>query len=1041
MIEGEMLPVSKSAENRYLAFISYRHADNAQQGRQWATWLHQAIETYEVPEDLVGTLNQRGEEIPARIYPVFRDEQELPAYADLGSAIVHALDASQMLVVLCSPRAFQSTYVADEIDYFKRLGRSDAIMAAIIDGEPNVSWDQSKYASGWTEQDECFPEPLLYEYDEAGQRTQRHAEPIAADFRVLEEGRLVQGWTSPQAYRMHLQHTTSLNKSIINERVAAYSEQLDLMVLKIIAGILSIPLRVLTQRDKEYQLVQERRRSRRLRQWLAAIALLAIIAVLAGIVAFQQRREARLQRDQVLVSQSRFLTDQARQANDNNQYDTALLLGLHALPGEYGGERPAWADQHELRRAVAKSQKLMQFHHDGVVNCVAYRPDGAVVVSGGEDGQAIVRSNQSGERRYALHHDNGVVDVAFSPDGQRLATVAGGMIYLWSADTGEPLPFQSAGYFTTVSFSPDGSMLLARSLDEAVVWSLASGEVLYHLGHDNFVQQCCFSPDSRWVATASFDQTAALWSMSDGSRQQVLSHQSPVNSVSFSPDCTRVVTASHDRTAVIWSVESGASLQVLHHDNAVMQALFYPDNQTVVTTGNEEGLFFWSAQTGRELFHTGIDMGFAQQVVIGKTGRYLAIRPAGSEVKLLSLAQALSVTLAQSGEIRDLVISPDETTVLTASADGTAALWAVKNGEHRSLSRHQAPVNQVAVSADGHWLASVADDATLRLSALSTADSPQQVALSDRGSMVGFNADATQLVTVTDDHTITLWSVATGQEMQSFACDAAVTSVAFSHDGHYLAVVTRDPEVLVWPVSGGDPLLLLPCDRQVNSACFNADGTRLITAADDGTVVSWEVASGRAVWTWQNDHPVIKAVVFNIGQQIVAAASNGRVVVLAERDGAVVHSWQQSAGVEQMIVGGDGQLLVTVDEDSALAVRSLPQGALLWRIAGSDRIDALSLSDDGTLLAVSSGWRHVIVYQVADGGVFYAPDVTSTVSSLCFTPDSQCLVTGTRDNAVAVWPLYRDNLQTVAKEKLPVHRLHLTVAERQRYYLPSTSAD
>jgi hypothetical protein len=43
----------------YWCFISYRHADNKEPGRQWATWLHQAIETYEVPRDLDSTVNAR----------------------------------------------------------------------------------------------------------------------------------------------------------------------------------------------------------------------------------------------------------------------------------------------------------------------------------------------------------------------------------------------------------------------------------------------------------------------------------------------------------------------------------------------------------------------------------------------------------------------------------------------------------------------------------------------------------------------------------------------------------------------------------------------------------------------------------------------------------------------------------------------------------------------------------------------------------------------------------------------------------------------
>ena len=133
-----------SQQQKYHAFISYRHADNKEQGRQWATWLHQAIETYEVPNDLVGNKNSLGDIIPARIYPVFRDEEELPAHADLGQSIVNALDSTRLLVILCSPNAVASTYVADEIDYFKRQGGSARIIAAMIDGEPNASWDKGK---------------------------------------------------------------------------------------------------------------------------------------------------------------------------------------------------------------------------------------------------------------------------------------------------------------------------------------------------------------------------------------------------------------------------------------------------------------------------------------------------------------------------------------------------------------------------------------------------------------------------------------------------------------------------------------------------------------------------------------------------------------------------------------------------------------------------------------------------------------------------------------------------------------------------------
>ena len=75
-------------------------------------------------------INGRGDELQSRIFPVFRDEEALPADSDLANAITGAVDESRILVVLCSLNARASTYVADEIDYFKKLGHSDSIIGA-----------------------------------------------------------------------------------------------------------------------------------------------------------------------------------------------------------------------------------------------------------------------------------------------------------------------------------------------------------------------------------------------------------------------------------------------------------------------------------------------------------------------------------------------------------------------------------------------------------------------------------------------------------------------------------------------------------------------------------------------------------------------------------------------------------------------------------------------------------------------------------------------------------------------------------------------
>src|SRR5215831_10120318 len=119
---------SHAIEFKYKAFISYSHRDAA-----WGDWLHQALERYRVPKKLVGTKGRTGA-VPASLFPIFRDREELASSADLPEQIKQALEQSARLVVICSPQSATSRWVNEEILTFKRLGREDQVLAIIVEG-------------------------------------------------------------------------------------------------------------------------------------------------------------------------------------------------------------------------------------------------------------------------------------------------------------------------------------------------------------------------------------------------------------------------------------------------------------------------------------------------------------------------------------------------------------------------------------------------------------------------------------------------------------------------------------------------------------------------------------------------------------------------------------------------------------------------------------------------------------------------------------------------------------------------------------------
>jgi hypothetical protein len=206
---------------KYWAFISYSHAD-----AKWGDWLHAALETYRVPSRLVRNATPEGS-VPRRIFPVFRDREELASSASLGENIENALRLSRALVVICSPRAAASRWVNEEIKLYKSMGREDRVFCLIVDGEPNATAESGLL--------ECFPATL-----------REPAEPIAADARENKDGK-------------------------------------GNALLKLIAGIVGVPYDELRQRERQRQVRQRIKFAAILAGAIAAIVLAYLAVADVGV--------------------------------------------------------------------------------------------------------------------------------------------------------------------------------------------------------------------------------------------------------------------------------------------------------------------------------------------------------------------------------------------------------------------------------------------------------------------------------------------------------------------------------------------------------------------------------------------------------------------------------------------------------------------------------------------------------------------------------------------------------------------------------------
>ena len=135
-------PHCRASSPRYFAFLSYSHT-----GRGTADWLHGNWRISRFPPRSPARLTANGV-IPKRLTPIFRDRHELAAADDLGDEITAALEASQFLIVLCSPSAAKSRWTNAEIEAFKRTAPGGLRACGDRRGEPFASDMPGREARG-----------------------------------------------------------------------------------------------------------------------------------------------------------------------------------------------------------------------------------------------------------------------------------------------------------------------------------------------------------------------------------------------------------------------------------------------------------------------------------------------------------------------------------------------------------------------------------------------------------------------------------------------------------------------------------------------------------------------------------------------------------------------------------------------------------------------------------------------------------------------------------------------------------------------------
>lgn len=321
-----------------------------------------------------------------------------------------------------------------------------------------------------------------------------------------------------------------------------------------------------------------------------------------------------------------------------------------------------------------------------------FSPDGKHVLTGSDKGPVRVWEIPSHPHLSVFTGHIGIVDsVAFSPDGQLLATGAQDGLRLWNTRTGQLVQhFADAGWVAYgTAFSSDGRYLVSGNLDgTATLWDVAAGRAEQQFSHPFGFQiyDAEFSPDGRSILTAGVVANSLegsgmfVWDIQTGDKKlQIDTGGTPINQATFSPDGQYIVGAiGNEPVARMWDARTGNLVREFKgHSGWVAGVSFSADGKYLATASNDNTARLWEAQTGQELrqFTGHIEAVFA--VAFSPDGKTLLTASLDGTARLwdVKTGQELRRMAGHAAGVENAVFSPDGKFIATASDDGTARLW------------------------------------------------------------------------------------------------------------------------------------------------------------------------------------------------------------------------------------------------------------------------------------------------------------------------------------------------------------------------------